>query len=346
MENKPKSWKFTFLNKIITGNSIDVLKEIPDKSINLVITSPPYFQQRNYTSIDSEIGNEDDIKEYIINIMKVFHECVRILRNDGSIVFNLGDKYFQSGLMLVPYRFAIEAIENEPVKIINHITWIKKNPTPRQDKRKLVSSFEPFFIFVKSIKNYYFNKDEFLKSKDKKRKKNISSAFGQKYFSLVDESDLTEDEKEHARIELQKVIEEVKKGETFDFRMKIRGIHAPAYGGMGGGRNNQIQKNGFTIIRMSGESMKKDLIESAVESKNGWSHPAVYPESVILELIKLLSKEENIVLDPFVGSGTTCIAAAKLGRRYIGIDINQSYCDISRRRIGEIIKERNITDFI
>lgn len=116
-----------FINKILCGDNLTLLKEISSNTINLVITSPPYYKQRDY---GSGIGNEKTVEEYIVNLLKVFHECVRITRKDGSIVFNLGDKYEDANLLLVPYRFALAVLQNEPVKLANNITWIKRNPTP------------------------------------------------------------------------------------------------------------------------------------------------------------------------------------------------------------------------
>ena len=72
------------------------------------------------------------------------------------MVINLGDKYVDSSLQLVPYRFAIAATEAENVRLVNAVTWVKSNPTPRQFQRRLVSSTEPFFHFVKS-NNYYYD---------------------------------------------------------------------------------------------------------------------------------------------------------------------------------------------
>jgi site-specific DNA-methyltransferase (adenine-specific) len=101
------SWKEKFLDKIVCGDTRILLKEILSETINLIITSPPYYKQRDYCDLEGEIGNEPTVEAYINNVMKVFHECVRIVRRDGSIVFNLGDKYENGGLLLVPYRFAI-----------------------------------------------------------------------------------------------------------------------------------------------------------------------------------------------------------------------------------------------
>jgi site-specific DNA-methyltransferase (adenine-specific) len=330
------SWKEKFLDKIVCGDARILLKEIPSESINLIITSPPYYKQRDYCDLEGEIGNEPTVEAYINNVMKVFHECVRIVRRDGSIVFNLGDKYEDGGLLLIPYRFAIEAFKREPVKLIHNITWVKLNPTPRQFKRRLVSSTEPFFHFVKSD-DYYFNIDSFMDIYNSKQERiKASDRLGKKYFELIDKSQLTEEEKKRAREELLKVIQEVKEGRIVGFRMKIRGIHAPAFGGQEGGRKIQLEKQGFTIIRIHGNAIKRDVIECHVETLKGCPHPAVYPEFIVQELIKLLTRPNDIVLDPFVGSGTTCVAAKKLGRHYIGIDINPEYCKYTEERVKKV----------
>lgn len=327
-------WENKFLNQIIPGDSAELLKEIPEGKINLVITSPPYYQQREY---GGGIGNEKTVDEYIENILKVFHECVRIIKPNGSIVFNLGDKYEDGNLLLIPFKFAIKVLEKEPVKLINNITWVKLNPTPRQYKKRLVSSTEPFFHFVKSD-NYYYNINAFMKHPQirKNRNKGYNNNIGKKYFELIENSSLSEKEKNNARENLQKVIEEVKKGKIAGFRMKIRGIHAPAFGGQEGGRRIQMTKEGFTIIKILGNRLKRDVIECPVETIKGIRHPAVYPEFIIQELIKLLTKPRDIVLDPFIGSGTTAVAAKKLGRNFIGIDINPDYCRDAQARVNAI----------
>jgi DNA modification methylase len=324
-----------FKNKILRGDSFLVLKELDDNSVDLVITSPPYFQQRDYGNIGTEIGSELTEQQYLDNLIKVFEECVRVTKETGAIVFNIGDKYLDGGLSLLPYKFAIKAIETTPVFLINQITWSKLNPTPRQDKRKLIQATEPFFVFAQS-KNYFFDLDNYLKHLDdlnKNTKTKPSDKLGKQYFDLINTSDLSEAEKQNARNALTEAILSVHRGEIESFRMKIRGIHKEAYGGMEGGRNNQIRNNGFTIIKILGNRLKKDVIESPVEITKNNHHPAVYPLYIIQELIKLLSKEGDLVLDPFCGSGTTCLAAQNLNRNYIGIDINDDYVQLAKTRL-------------
>lgn len=118
--------------------------------------------------------------------------------------------------------------------------------------------------------------------------------------------------------------------------MKIRGLHAEPFGGQEGGRQIQLRKKGFTIIRIHGEKLKRDVIESAVESLKNSNHPAIYPVSIIQEFLYLLTRRGGVVLDPFMGSGSTAEACKRAGRNYIGIDINPDYCAFARERVAKL----------
>ena len=323
------------IDKIQCGDSARLLKQLPNESIDLVVTSPPYFQQREYGGC--EVGSERFIENYIDAVMDVFHECVRITKNCGSIVFNMGDKYENGSLLLAPYRFAIHALSMEKIKLVNNITWIKTNPTPRQFKRRLVSSTEPFFHFVKTDE-YYYNLDLF-QSQKKQTKQTIipkKTTVGNKYKELIKNSNLTKSQKKLAMTKLNEVIKETKQGKITGFRMKIKDIHSLPFGGQEGGRLTQIKKNGFTIIKLHGKPLKKDIIVTPVESLKWNKHTAIYPESIVSEMIQLLTPPNATILDPYMGSGTTGVSAKKLGRHFIGIDINPEYCAMAIKRIKNI----------
>ncbi|MDE0484792.1 MAG: site-specific DNA-methyltransferase [Candidatus Poribacteria bacterium] len=331
------------IDKILCGDNLELIRQLPDCCIQLVITSPPYFQQRDY---GGGMGNESSVNEYIDTLLRLFHECVRVVRDDGSIVFNIGDKYQDSSLLLVPYRFALAATDTGLVKLVNEITWVKRNPTPRQFSRRLVSSTEPFFHFVKSD-NYFYDPKAFMAESHASQplKKKTKTNIGQRYFELIDESELSETEKSAARLELAEVIQEVKRGKTQSFRMKIRGIHAAPFGGQEGGRTLQLKNKGFTIIRIHGNKLKRDVIktddvieipdviETPVATLKGNKHPAIYPVEVVEEFLHLLTPINALVLDPFMGSGSTAVACKNLGRHYIGYDINTEYCKDARQRV-------------
>lgn len=331
--------KIPYTNKIKCGDNLELFKELPNNSIDFIITSPPYYKQRDY---GSGIGNEKTINEYVDNLIKVFNECIRVIKDTGNIIFNIGDKYQNSNLLLVPYRFALKALEeNKKVKLVNNTTWVKANPTPRQFQRRLVSSTEPFFHFVKSNK-YYYDIKSFLNETNSIPKKKNGNNVGQGYFKLINTSNLSPENKEKAYTELYKVINEVKGGKISEFRMKIKGIHSEPFGGQEGGRKTQLEKNGFTIIKINGNKLKKDIINSPVETLKATKHPAIYPEFIIKEFLKLLTRENDIVLDPFMGSGTTAVAAIKLNRKYVGFELNNDYCDYAEERIKNTLNEINI----
>ncbi|OYT70366.1 MAG: site-specific DNA-methyltransferase [Chloracidobacterium sp. CP2_5A] len=328
------------LDSILCGESLDLLQKLPAGVADLVLTSPPYFHQRDY---GPGIGNEATQEEYIATLLKVFGECLRILKRTGSLVFNIGDKYERQSLLLVPYRFAIAALTQFPVRLVNNITWVKLNPTPRHFQRRLVSSSEPFFHFVVSNKYQYFPGD-FLRQPSLPRSRRRGRGIGHRYFQLIEASTLTAEQKAKARSALEAAIAEVQKGVISDFRMKIRGLHSVPFGGREGGRNIRLERDGFTIIRMHGERLKRDVIESPVESLKGCPHRAVFPEALAKEFIRLLTHPGDVVVDPFLGSGTTAVAAKKLGRHYLGIDINPDYCVYARDRVSRATRQTPLLD--
>jgi site-specific DNA-methyltransferase (adenine-specific) len=328
-ERPPATTPVPFLNQIVCGDNRLLLPLLPDACVDLVVTSPPYFQQRDYGH--GGLGTEHALHDYLEGLLEVFAECVRVLKPTGSIVFNLGDKYQDSSLLLVPYRFAIAAVERCNVQLVNAITWLKTNPTPRQFKRRLVSSTEPFFHFVKSS-DYQYHLDDFL-ADTKIAKNTAGDNIGQKYFGLIEGSNLTPAQKQMAREALFGIIEEVKRGEIEGFRMKIRGIHAEPFGGQEGGRKIQLDKNGFTLIRIYNNPLKKDALSFPVESLKNCPHPAIYPVKIIEEFLHLLTRKNDLVLDPFMGSGSSAVACVQQQRRFIGFEVNQAYCDFAQQRL-------------
>lgn len=328
------------LDTIQCGDACNILRQMPSHCADMVITSPPYYQQRIYNGSGLGIGQEKRPDYYLEALMETFSECIRVVKPAGNIVYNIGDKYLNGSLSLIPFRFALMACDRFNVKLINEITWIKRNPVPRQYNRRLVSSTEPFFHFAKSDK-YYYDRKSFCQTQhgELTRQAQPGPNIGKRYMNLIDTSDvLTSRQKQLAREELGEVINEIHRGKTHSFRMKIKGIHAEAFGGAEGGRKSQMEKKGFTIIRMSGKKMKRDVIEHQVETLKGNSHTAIFPLAIIREIIRLLCPPQGIVIDPYIGSGTSAIAALIEGRHYLGIDIDPDYCVLAWERIQ---KEKN-----
>jgi len=321
--------KQTYLNQIVNGDCYELCKQLPTDYVDCVITSPPYFQQRDY---GSSVGEEETISEYIESLSKVVKELVRVVKPSGSIIYNLGDKYLpKGGLQLIPYKFAEHLQTNLNLYLVNVIQWHKTNPTPHQCKTRLVNSTEPFFHFTLN-KSYYYDKDSFEKI-NVDLNKNKSQTKGLKYIEMLKHSDLSESEKRFAKSQILKTINEYRSGDLYDFRIKIRGVHAPAYGGQQGGRTNQLKNQGFTIIRMHGQKMKTDVLSHAVANHKNTKHSAIYPSSLIERIIPLVCPDGGIVLDPYIGSGSTSLASINTNRNFIGFEINKEFCEIANSRI-------------
>ena len=321
--------------QVICADNQEVLPTLDAESVDLVVTSPPYFGQREYSILG--LGNEETVDEYLNSIILAFAQILRVMKPTGNIVYNMGDKISNGSLQLVPYRFAIQVLDEFKLRLVNDITWLKRNPTPHQFSRRLTSSTEPFFHFALNGK-YYYDRPAFLPKKTKPRSK-PTPKLGSRYRTLIDTSDLNDQERKAAHDALDKVIADVWAGRLDSFRMKIRGVHAPAYGGQEGGRKMHIEKDGFTIIRITGEAMKRDVIESPVESLRWNGHPAVFPVGVVQEIIRLLCPPEGQVLDPYLGSGSTMVASVREGRNCIGVDISQEYCSGAWERVSKELNQ-------
>lgn len=329
---------FDAMYRVARADNQEVIPRIPDNSVDLVVTSPPYYQQREYGA--AGLGNEKTIDEYLDNIVDTLGRIVRKVKPTGSIVYNVGDKIIEGSLQLVPYRFALRVVDELDLRLVNDITWVKRNPTPHQFDRRLVSSTEPFFHFALSG-DYYYNRAAF-QPQEKARRNKPTAKLGSRYRDLIDTSELSGAERAAAHKALDEVVAEVHSGAIHSFRMKIRGIHAPAYGGQDGGRKMHIERDGFTIIRISGQRIKKDVIESTVESLPGNGHPAIFPVSIVREIIRLLCPEGGHVLDPYLGSGSTMVAAYQEGRSCTGIEISKEYCEMAVERVFDKRNRRRL----
>ena len=142
--------------KIIQGNCLDKLKELPDQSINTCITSPPYWGLRDYGE-DKQLGMEDTPEEFVNNLVEVFREVKRVLRDDGTVWLNLGDSFLSNKqLGCIPFKVAI-ALQQDNWILRQDIIWQKRNPMPESVKDRCTKSHEYIFLLSKSPKYYFDN---------------------------------------------------------------------------------------------------------------------------------------------------------------------------------------------
>jgi len=147
---------------ILVGDIIEQLKRIPSNSIDLVITSPPYWGQRDY-GVNGQIGIEKDPEEYINKLLIAFNELKRVLKDSGSFFLNIGDKYVEKNLQMIPFKLAIK-MQSNGWALRNIIIWHKTNAMPSSLKDRFSNTYEPIFFFVKNPDNYltpdyYFDLD-------------------------------------------------------------------------------------------------------------------------------------------------------------------------------------------
>ena len=136
--------------KLINGDVKDVLKTLDPESIQCVVTSPPYWNQRNY-GVDDQLGLEATSQEYVDNMTSVFKEVKRVLRKDGTVWLNLGDSFQDKNLVGIPWRVAL-ALQADGWYIRSDIIWHKPAVMPEPVKDRLTKCHEYIFLLTKSTK--------------------------------------------------------------------------------------------------------------------------------------------------------------------------------------------------
>lgn len=144
------------LAEVIVGNALQTLKNLPDASVQTVVTSPPYWGLRDYGD-DEQLGLEKSPFDFIENLCKVFDEIWRVVKDDGTIWVNLGDSYYNKSLAGIPFRFAF-AMQERGWFLRQDIIWHKPNVMPESVTDRCTKSHEYIFLLTKSSKYFYDNK--------------------------------------------------------------------------------------------------------------------------------------------------------------------------------------------
>jgi len=335
---------------LLLGNSKDLLPYFPNNSIDCVITSPPYWQQREYEVGDGFegpiIGEEETPNDYVRNLIEIFTCIHRVLKPEGSFWLNIGDKYINKNLMGMPWRVAF-ALQDNGWILRNDIIWQKmKGSQPVKDRFR--NTYEHFFHFVKNRK-YYFDTDAVLNQHRLKPTVSENSTVsatgvsGKKYRAQIESSSiLSKSEKKAALEALENVLQQIRNGEVIDFRMTIRGVQRTYHSNHNkvSGRAKELEQKGFFILKSSAKGyMPSDIWQIAPEDdvKNrSEAHYAVFPPELLEIPIKATCPPNGIILDPFGGVASTVVAAIKLGRKGVAIDISDAYISIAKNRLNEI----------
>ena len=277
-------------NSIYEGNAKTVLDTLPSKSVNCIITSPPYYLQRDY-STPMQIGNEESPSEYTENLRLVFSECYRVLKEDGTLWLNIGDKYCDGQLLGLPWRVAL-ALKDDGWVLRSDIIWHKPNAMPSSVKNRPTTDHEYVFLFTKN-QNYYYDVDSIREPhvtfSDKSRMRGGRNHFGR--------------------------------------------INSTPENGKNGGDSNL--HNGRWDQAFHPKGRNRRTVWTIPLSKFRDAHFAVFPEKLVELCLSAGCPENGIVLDPFIGSGTTAVVAQRIRRQYVGIDSNPKYCEMARNRLRQ-----------
>lgn len=331
----PKNIKPFFL----VEDSLTALRQLPDSCIDCCITSPPYWNKRQYAN--GGIGLEADYNDYINHLVEVFMAVHRVLKPSGSFWLNIGDTYYQKSLLNIPWRIAILLTEKGWI-LRNTVIWNKVKGGLDNTNDRLRNVYEPVFHFVKQEKNYYYDVDS-IRNKPKKTKVvngavvSATGVTGVRYKRKIELStELTDQQKMNAFEELDHILEQVKKGEISDFRMVIKGAQRTTHSDSErvSGRAKELHEKGFYFLKYNPKGSKPGDIWDIIpeDSQGRTSHFAPYPADLCRTPIILTCPPNGIVLDPFVGTGTSCLVAMENNRKSIGIDIADEYISIAKER--------------
>jgi DNA modification methylase len=321
------------------GNALTILQGLPDQSIDFCMTSPPYWNKREYE--DGGIGLEPTYEIYLQQLLPVFKEVKRVLKDSGSFWLNVGDTYQNKELLGIPWRIALALIDEQKWILRNDIIW-NKLKGPDNTKDKLRNIHEYIFHFVKHPKNFYYDVDA-IRSKPRNtsiRNGAIVSATGVtgvRYKRQIELSTaLSLEEKSNAFEALNTTLDRLKRGEISDFRMVIRNQQRTTHSNAESisGRAKELLKKGFYFLYYHPDGSKPSDIWEIIpeDTTKRTDHYAAYPEDLCKIPLLATCPPNGIVLDPFCGTGTTNVVAKTFFRKSIGIDISQKYLEYATRR--------------
>lgn len=325
------------IDTVIQGDCREILKTLPDASVNCCVTSPPYYGLRDY-GMDEQIGLEQTAEEFIQELTDVFREVRRVLRDDGTLWLNIGDSYAGNcsrtstgrcgmgleregifsrkdakpkDLIGIPWMLAF-ALRNDGWYLRQDIIWHKPNPMPESVTDRCTKSHEYIFLLSKKPK-YYFDHEAIQEPASFSTYQRLSQDIDNQEGSYTPSKGNGKMKAVGYRLGSSKY------GNSDD----------PHYQNKSGKDWYPQEENGI-IVRN-----KRD-VWSVTTKPCREAHFATFPEDLIEPCILAGCPIDGVVLDPFFGSGTTGRVSKKLNRHYIGIELNPEYIEISNRRTNHV----------
>jgi len=343
--------------KLLLGDCLEMLRTLPDESVHCCVTSPPYWNLRDY-GIEGQFGLENTPAAYVENMVRVFREVHRVLRKDGTLWLNIGDCYAGNGgrstanattlhlnyrgggkkyagedakkpnqicphglkvkdLVGIPWRVAF-ALQADGWYLRSDIIWAKPAPMPESVTDRPTKAHEYVFLLAKA-ERYYFDQ-EAVKEASSDNSHPRGSGVNKKAVAGWASGPGSHKAVDHAKGTKDKVRSE-------------KGLRDSTKFGRGAGWRNKQNPSFSAAV--------KDLV-SYRNIRTVWTIPAepfpgahfaTFPQRLVDPCIKAGCPRGGVVLDPFMGSGTTGMVAVKLERDFIGIELSPDYYRMAERRI-------------
>jgi DNA modification methylase len=307
-----------FINKIVCGDSFKVLKTIPSHSIDCIVTSPPYWALRDY-GVAGQIGLESSIEEYLEKLMTVFAEVKRVLKPSGTCWINFGDTY--ANKTKGGHR---NKVQNNIFDSLTERSVIPKLKPSLSIPPKSLCQIPSKFAIRMSEKGWIL-RNEIIWHKPNAMPQSVRDRFTvdfEKIFFFVKSG------KYHFKQQFEPIRnpQELMRRYSNPFEKHIyRKTNRKNY------KSIEAIKRSQKVILKTGRN-KRCVWTIGTGVSNG-NHFAVYPPKLIETPILAGCPENGIVLDPFIGSGTTAAVARRLDRKFIGIELNPEYVKIARQRL-------------
>jgi len=320
------------------------LPDLEDNSIDCCVTSPPYWGLRDYGT-EGQLGQEKTPEEFVSNLVAVFEQVKRVLKPEGTLWLNLGDsynsassnqngrsdlkstinnvKYYSNGdakvgrkkliasvkpkdLIGIPWMTAF-ALRAAGWYLRQDIIWSKPNPMPESVKDRCTKSHEYIFMLSKS-KRYYYDAEAIRTPMKGSSISRLSQDIDQQVGSARVPGKTNGTMKAVVKLDKQR-----------------------GHGRRHAGFNERWDQ--MTKEEQQSMGANKRSVWTVSTKPFAEAHFATFPEDLITDCIKAGCPEGGIVLDPFMGAGTTALVARRLNRNYLGFELNEKYIEIAERRI-------------
>jgi site-specific DNA-methyltransferase (adenine-specific) len=326
--------------ELLVGDALDRLRELPDDSVDMLLTSPPYFRLRNYDA-DGQFGLEPHVDQWVDRIAAVSAEIRRVLVPTGTYWLNIGDTYSthqsqganRKSLLMAPERLALQ-LQRHGWLIRNKIVWAKTNPMPTSIKDRLSCTYELIYVFAKQP-TYFFDLDAIRQPHRSTRVK------------------------PHA---VRRRGAELWRGPNADSERGLDALKAQGLVGHPLGKNPgdvwPLASSNFRgthhatfPVSLANRAIRAGCPEArCTRCRLPWRRRvmrAIGGKAVRAALAPTCDcqadSEPGLVLDPFIGSGTTAVAAEDLSRDWIGIELNPDFAAMATERIADARTRRDHT---